>query len=368
MGRWWCLSVVVSMKVAVGLVGPGSQVHRVHVLQRAKQLELEVPQHLVGNATRRSRLHRLEASTRELEASPNATRVRLVATKLRDLSEHSTLGPAMRSKLENLTGRLEVLEEEKKQRLRIGDVVTGTCVELRPFGAMIAIPQRSRPALLHKSEVSSARVQDLGAVIPVGATIKCAVVSVDEKSRISVSTKILERQAGAMLRDPGFVYQQAPHRVHVGDRRKSKRVQANAVTSSVVDLAATASLDDLDRQIASIHAAQHRRDARFKDLQNATPPTTKAALSVSDHVVPAPAKAPQEGTTADTMSIASAFQAPAVAKKQRDEEFELMMRDIIYEQTPSTLSGMAQQLLGGRKKRGSFKSPFWTKLFPRDVK
>ena len=60
------------------------------------------------------------------------------------------------------------------------------------------------------------------------------------------------------------------------------------------------------------------------------------------------------------LSLQSAFSLDTAAKvAQRSEEFELLMRDVIFE--AGSLTDV--KLLKGRKKKGTFTNPFWAKVF-----
>merc|ERR1719506_3614716 len=97
-------------------------------------------------------------------------------------------------------------KEFAAKTVKAGDVVAGTCVAVRGYGAMIALdawsPRSShlgdgaspRTALLHISEISSGRVDDVAAAVPLGSCVEVAVVNVDgaKGGRVSVSTKRLE--------------------------------------------------------------------------------------------------------------------------------------------------------------------------------
>lgn len=312
---------------------------------------------------RRSRFHRLEAEVAALERDVNLTKMASLSPKLRSLSASENLGEAARAKVRGLETRLAEVQATvgperagTKQRqptkawrqLEVGDVVSGECVSVRPFGAFIALDDRppgAKPSLLHISEISAKRVDSIERIVPVGSRVTCIVAAVDEdRRRLSLSTRKLEQTPGDMLRDTRAVFANASviaARLH---QARKRRPDVSAVATATAMLAGNASLDDLDRLVAA-----KTRTPRPKS-QN----------------VPVNSYAPRDDKTRDVaesaLSLAAAFQPePAVKTRQREQEFELLMRDVIYESSSSLTD--VSKLLRGRGKRGAFASPFWTRIF-----
>ncbi len=83
-------------------------------------------------------------------------------------------------------------------KLEIGQLIEGTVVSLKPFGAFVEF--EGCTGLLHISQVSKKPVNELEKVFHSGQTIKALIVNIDEgKSRISLSTKVLEQYDGEAL-------------------------------------------------------------------------------------------------------------------------------------------------------------------------
>jgi len=70
-----------------------------------------------------------------------------------------------------------------------------------------------------------------------------------------------------------------------------------------------------------------------------------------------------EDAAPSALSLASAF-LPEKEARQREQEFELLMRDAIYESGSSLTD--ARSIFNVRKKKGRdiYAAPFWTKIFP----
>lgn len=230
---------------------------------------------------RRSRLFRLEAAITALEATPNATRIVELTPQLARLIDKETFGKPAQAKVAELQARLAALKEKtKKKRLKIGQVVTGACVEIKPFGAMIDIG-RARPALLHISEISNARIDSVPAVIPVGSDVTCVVVNIDDKGRVSVSTRKLESKPGEIMRDKDAVFANATKKMQRANSRRdaARRKEAAAVTTSVADMANLVSLDELDGIVARAKNRKVRRKYEVSKKDEAQGEDALAILS-----------------------------------------------------------------------------------------
>jgi small subunit ribosomal protein S1 len=123
-----------------------------------------------------------------------------------------------RDNLESLVGQLltatflEVNPEERKlvlsqrdamkaaamTKLTQGSLVTGTVVNLKPYGAFIDLGGIT--GLLHIKEVSGTHIESLNTVFKPGQQIKVLISQVDEyKNRLFLSTKVLEEYPGELL-------------------------------------------------------------------------------------------------------------------------------------------------------------------------
>jgi small subunit ribosomal protein S1 len=95
--------------------------------------------------------------------------------------------------------------EHSMASIKRGDVYDGTVTAVKPYGAFVEIMGMS--GLLHISQISYDRVEDLDATLACGMAIKCMVIDHDKAAgRIALSTKTLEPEPGDMLRDPNRVF------------------------------------------------------------------------------------------------------------------------------------------------------------------
>lgn len=91
----------------------------------------------------------------------------------------------------------------------VGDVVQGTVVSVKPYGAFVDLGNGAS-GLLHISQISHDRILNVEKVVAEGDKIKVMVLSQDkERGRVALCTKKLEPTPGDMLRDPALVYEKA---------------------------------------------------------------------------------------------------------------------------------------------------------------
>ncbi|XP_063399035.1 zinc finger CCHC domain-containing protein 17-like [Mytilus trossulus] len=74
-------------------------------------------------------------------------------------------------------------------------VFNGEVAALQPYGAFIKIPGYRKQGLVHKSQMSKARVEDPSEMLAVGEMVYCKVVSV-EGDKIGLSMKVINQTTG----------------------------------------------------------------------------------------------------------------------------------------------------------------------------
>jgi small subunit ribosomal protein S1 len=113
----------------------------------------------------------------------------------------------------NVTNKLVVshrkaVVEQQMADLSRGDLVEGTIKAIKPYGAFVEVGGMS--GLLHISQISYDRIDDLEKVLQLGMPVKCMIIDHDKvNGRIALSTKTLEAEPGDMLKDPAKVFAQA---------------------------------------------------------------------------------------------------------------------------------------------------------------
>lgn len=102
----------------------------------------------------------------------------------------------------------KALVEQQMSDLSRGDIVQGMVKALKPYGAFVEVGGMS--GLLHISQISYDRIDDLEKVLQPGMQVKCMIIDHDKvNGRIALSTKTLEPEPGDMLKDPDSVFEKA---------------------------------------------------------------------------------------------------------------------------------------------------------------
>ncbi len=100
----------------------------------------------------------------------------------------------------------------KMDKITVGTLVAGKVARIEPYGVFIDL--NGVTGLLHITQVSSLRVDSLNQLFKVGQEVQVIVLNIDEyKSRISLSTKILENYPGEILENFDEVMKKASERV-----------------------------------------------------------------------------------------------------------------------------------------------------------
>jgi len=145
-----------------------------------------------------------------------------------------------------VSNRRAVVEQQMKDLSR-GDVIQGVVKALKPYGAFVEVGGMS--GLLHISQISYDRIDDLEKVISPGMVVKCMIIDHDKvNGRIALSTKTLEYEPGVMLQDPQKVFERADdtakeYHARMEAERRAREEQNKDIVISLVD-----DLDDDDEE------------------------------------------------------------------------------------------------------------------------
>ncbi len=147
-----------------------------------------------------------------------------------------------------VSNRKAVVESQMADLSR-GDLVTGVVKALKPYGAFVEVGGMS--GLLHISQISYDRIEDLERVLQPGMQVKCMIIDHDKvNGRIALSTKTLEPQPGDMLKDPQMVFDRAEetakaYHAKMEEERKAREDAARDIVLGLGD-----SLDGLGDDLA----------------------------------------------------------------------------------------------------------------------
>lgn len=142
-----------------------------------------------------------------------------------------------------VSNRRAVVEQQMSDLSR-GDIINGIVKALKPYGAFVEVGGMS--GLLHISQISYDRIEDLEKVLQPGMAVKCMIIDHDKvNGRIALSTKTLEPEPGDMLRDSSKVFELAEetakaYHERMEAERKAREEQAKDIVMGLGD-----SLDDL---------------------------------------------------------------------------------------------------------------------------
>lgn len=148
-----------------------------------------------------------------------------------------------------VSNRKAVVEQQMADLSR-GDLVDGIVKALKPYGAFVQVGGMS--GLLHISQISYDRIDDLEQVLKPGMSIKCMIIDHDKvNGRIALSTKTIEPEPGDMLRNPAMVFENAEETARVYHAKMEAERQAREEAARDIVLGLGDSLDDLDGSVDS---------------------------------------------------------------------------------------------------------------------
>lgn len=142
-----------------------------------------------------------------------------------------------------VSNRKAVVEQQMADLSR-GDLVSGLVKALKPYGAFVEVGGMS--GLLHISQISYDRIDDLEKVLQPGMQVKCMIIDHDKvNGRIALSTKTLEPEPGDMLKDPVMVFEKAEETAEKYHQRMEAERKAREEAARDIVLGLGDSLDDL---------------------------------------------------------------------------------------------------------------------------
>jgi len=142
-----------------------------------------------------------------------------------------------------VSNRKAVVEQQMADLSR-GDLVSGIVKALKPYGAFVEVGGMS--GLLHISQISYDRIDDLEKVLQPGMQVKCMIIDHDKvNGRIALSTKTLEPEPGDMMKDPAMVFAKAEETAEKYHQRMEAERKAREEAARDIVLGLGDSLDDL---------------------------------------------------------------------------------------------------------------------------
>lgn len=148
-----------------------------------------------------------------------------------------------------VSNRKAVLETEMNEISR-GDVVEGVVKSTRTYGVFVEV--RGLSGLLHISQISYDRINDINTVFSPGQKIKVMIVDHDKvNGRIALSTKTLEPEPGDMLKDPQKVYDNAEATAKKYHERMEQERKAREEAAKTIVMGLSEGMNTFDNDILS---------------------------------------------------------------------------------------------------------------------
>ena len=174
------------------------------------------------------------------------------------------------------------LVERKMNRLEVGEVVIGTVRGIKPYGAFIDIGGVS--GLLHISEISHDHIDTPHSVFNVNDEVKVMIIDLDaERGRISLSTKQLEPEPGAMVKNRELVYEKAEEMAAKFREKMLAQKQAKAGIEVPVDAIDS---DELSDEILEDVPSAMEEDLPEETTAAVTEATPEVVTEVTPEVTP----------------------------------------------------------------------------------
>jgi small subunit ribosomal protein S1 len=122
-----------------------------------------------------------------------------------------------------------------KLNISRGQVLSGTVTGLRKYGVFVEM-EGGDAGLLHVSQVSSDRVENIDKLFTIGQRVKVMVLDFDKVTgKIAFSTKALEANPGDMLRDMNSVFENADKNAKAFlERLEAERITRETATMDIV--------------------------------------------------------------------------------------------------------------------------------------
>ncbi len=231
------------------------------------------------------------------------------------------------------------LVERKMNRLEVGEVVIGTVRGIKPYGAFIDIGGVS--GLLHISEISHDHIDTPHSVFNVNDEVKVMIIDLDaERGRISLSTKQLEPEPGAMVKNRELVYEKAEEMAAKFREKMLAQKQAKAGVDVPAD--STDADDEISDEILEDVPSAMEEDLPEEVAAEAAPEVAaeaapEVAPEVAAEAAPEVASEAAPEVAAEAAPEVASEAAPEVASEAAPEVASEAVLDVEEETPPVTV-------------------------------
>jgi small subunit ribosomal protein S1 len=231
------------------------------------------------------------------------------------------------------------LVERKMNRLEVGEVVIGTVRGIKPYGAFIDIGGVS--GLLHISEISHDHIDTPHSVFNVNDEVKVMIIDLDaERGRISLSTKQLEPEPGAMVKNRELVYEKAEEMAAKFREKMLAQKQAKAGIDIPAD--STDALESSDETLEDVPSAMEE-DVPEVAAEAAPEAAAEAAPEAVEEAVEEAAAEAAPEAAAEAAPEAAAEAAPEAAAEAAPEAVEEAAPEAVEEAAPEAAPEAVQE-------------------------
>ncbi|WP_287243138.1 MULTISPECIES: 30S ribosomal protein S1 [unclassified Okeania] len=210
------------------------------------------------------------------------------------------------------------LVERKMNRLEVGEVVIGAVRGIKPYGAFIDIGGVS--GLLHISEISHDHIETPSSVLKVNDELKVMIIDLDsDRGRISLSTKQLEPEPGAMVKNPQLVYDQAEEMAAKFREKMLAAQRGETIEETVEATVETTEAPEVEAAVETTEAPEVEAAVETTEA-----PEVEAAVETTEapevEATAETAEAPEVEATVETTETTEAPEVEATAETTEDEE------------------------------------------------
>ncbi|XP_015513203.1 nucleolar protein of 40 kDa [Neodiprion lecontei] len=114
----------------------------------------------------------------------------------------------------------------------LNQIFLGEVAAVQNYGAFVRIPGCTQQGLVHKSQVSSSHVDDVGDVLQRGERVWCKIISINEEGKISLSMKLVNQGNGTDLDPNGVQLQRDEQKRKTTGPNQRKVIQLQAVLNT----------------------------------------------------------------------------------------------------------------------------------------
>ncbi|KYN29229.1 PREDICTED: nucleolar protein of 40 kDa-like [Trachymyrmex cornetzi] len=117
-------------------------------------------------------------------------------------------------------------------KCELNQIFLGEVASVQNYGAFVRIPGTSQQGLIHRSQVSTAHVDNVAEVLQKGERVWCKVISVGEDGKIGLSMKHVNQGNGTDLDPNGVELQRDAQRKKNPGTTQHKAIQLEAVLNT----------------------------------------------------------------------------------------------------------------------------------------